>query len=194
MTSALGFDGMMHGAGQFFGKGGSSFGASKLVGSLAPLLAVTQLASDIMDDNDIERLKRYEAGPRSRLDQLKELDAKESAAGIYGDPEFAAYVKGQNAAARGRLESELGGFGYNPDVTQGRWDTKGSPGWSIDDIRKATGIGSAEPAKAVVEGNATLETKVTVSPIAAIGSRRFGRPPTRVCRSISIRQGKGRPG
>lgn len=167
MMAALSFDSAMSAGSHVFGNGkGSGWLASKVAGSLAPVLGVTQLASDIMDDHDTERLKRYEAGPRYRLDQLKELDDKESAAGVYGDPEFSAYVRGQTAARRASLESELGQFGYNPAVTQGRWDTKGSPGWSIDDIRKATGIGSGEPAKAVVEGNATLTSVVTVKPEA----------------------------
>ena len=142
-----------------FGKG-SEWGATKAIGKLAPVLALTQLADSIMDDNDIERLKKYEAGPRSRFDQLHALDEKDSAAGIYGDPDFEAYVRGQNATKRAALENELTGFGYNPAITQGRYGQ--GPAWSVDDINKASGGPSAEPAKAEVVGNATLSTTVEV--------------------------------
>ncbi|WP_316234965.1 MULTISPECIES: hypothetical protein [unclassified Bradyrhizobium] len=216
MVGALSVDSAMSFGSHIMGKGGSSWMTSKLAASLAPVLALTQLADSILDDHDIERLKRYEAGPRARLDRLKELDESEKAASIYGDddPEFRRQLLARNAPERKRLEGELERFGYNPAVTQGRWDTKGAPGWTvddiryavrdgsseamrnaaervqardreldgynpavtqgrwdrgapgwtIDDIRKATGIGSNEPVKAEIEGNATLETKVTVEP------------------------------
>lgn len=145
------------------GRGGSP-GLSKAVGSMAPVLALTQLADNILDDDDVNRLKRYEASPRYRFDQLHDLDEKDKAAGIYGDPDFEAYVKAQTSAKRAALNGELGAFGYNPAITSGRYQA-GGPGWSIDDIRKATGIGGAgEPAEAKIVGEATLKTEVTVSP------------------------------
>lgn len=145
------------------GRGGSP-GLSKAVGSMAPVLALTQLADNILDDDDVNRLKRYEASPRYRFDQLHDLDEKDKAAGIYGDPDFEAYVKAQTSAKRAALNGELGAFGYNSAVTEGRYQA-GGPSWSIDDIRKATGIGGAgEPAEAKIVGEATLKTEVTVSP------------------------------
>ncbi|MDX3970659.1 MAG: hypothetical protein QHD01_29265 [Bradyrhizobium sp.] len=164
MMGALGVDSLGKTAEFFTGKGGS-LGWSKAVASMAPMLALTQIADAVLDDDDINRLKRYEAGPRYRLDQLRELDDKEEAAGIYGDPEFEAYVKAQTTGKRAALEKELEGFGYNPAVTQGRYGGQGAPNWTLDDIRKATGIGgNGEAVKAEVVGEATLKTEVTVSP------------------------------
>ncbi len=164
MSGALGLDGLGKTAEFFTGKGGS-LGLSKVVAAMAPVLALTQIADAALDDDDINRLKRYEAGPRYRLDQLKHLDDADKAAGIYGDPDFEADVRAKTAAKRAALESELEGFGYSPAVTQGRYSGRGAPSWTIDDIRKATGIGgNGEPVKAEVVGEATLKTEVTVSP------------------------------
>lgn len=164
MTGALGLDSLGKGAEFLTGKGGS-FGLSKVVAAMAPMLVLTQIADAALDDDDINRLKRYEAGPRYRLDQLKHLDDADKAAGIYGDPDFEADVRAKTAAKRAALESELAGFGYNSGATQGRYGGQGAPNWTTDDIRKATGIGgSGEPVKAEVVGEATLKTEVTVSP------------------------------
>lgn len=165
--SALGFDSAMSAGGHLLGKGGgSSWLLSKMVGTMAPMLWVSQLASDSVTDEDIKRLKAYEAGPRSRLDKLKELDDAEQAGLIYGDgdPVYTRQLRERVAAQRAELEKELEGFGYNANVTAGRWTDRAGPQWTIDDIRKATGGGQTEPVKAVVEGNATLTTTVTVKP------------------------------
>lgn len=164
MLSAIGFDGAHSLYGKVFGGGGGNWGATKALAGLAPMLALTQLAETILDDNDIERLKKYEASPRSRFDQLHDLDEKDKAAGIYGDADFESYVKGQNAAKRAAIESQLTDLGFAGPGTPGRGLYAGQ--YSIDDIRKATGIGGSptEPAKAEVVGNATLETKVIVEP------------------------------
>lgn len=164
MSGALSLDGLGKTTEFFTGKGGS-LGLSKVVAAMAPVLALTQIADAALDDDDINRLKRYEAGPRYRLDQLKHLDDADKAAGIYGDPDFEADVRAKTATKRAALESELAGFGYNPAVTQGRYGGQGAPSWTIDDIRKATGIGgNGGPVKAEVVGEATLKTEVTVSP------------------------------
>jgi hypothetical protein len=164
MSGALGLDSLGR-TNQFFTGKGGSLGLSKVVASMAPVLALTQLADAALDDDDINRLKRYEAGPRYRLDQLEHLDDADKAAGIYGDPDFEADVRAKTGAKRAALESELEGFGYNPAVTQGRYRGQSGPNWTIDDIRKATGIGgNGEPVKAEVVGEATLKTEVTVSP------------------------------
>jgi hypothetical protein len=166
LSGALSLDGGMAALGRFGVGSGSSFLLSKMVGAMTPMLAITQLASDSVTDDDIKRLKAYEAGPRSRFDALHAIDDSEKAADIYGhgDPVYDAQLKAMNDAKRATLETELAGFGYNPDVTQGRYGGQGSAGWSINDIRQATGIGgSGEPVKAEVEGNATLSTTVTVN-------------------------------
>jgi hypothetical protein len=99
---------------------------------------------------DIARLRRYEAGPRSRFDQLKAIDDSEEAADIYGhdDPVYDAQLKAMNAAKRANIESELTDLGIAGPSVPGRGLYAGQ--YSIDAIRKATGIGSAggEPVKA----------------------------------------------
>ncbi|MGC2776351.1 MAG: hypothetical protein WA418_12050, partial [Bradyrhizobium sp.] len=88
----------------------------------------------------------------------------ERAAAVYGDsdPTYLAQLKAMNDARRAKIEGDLTSLGYAPAGTPGRGQFASQ--WTIDDIRKATGIGSAEPAKAEVVGNATLETKVTIEP------------------------------
>ena len=169
LAGALGFDGAMSFGRNILGKGGGSFLLSKAVAAMAPMLAITQLASDSVTDDDIERLKRYEAGPRSRFDQLKAIDDSEKAAEIYGhdDPVYDAQLRAMNEAKRAKIESELTDLGFAGPGVPGRGLYAGQ--YSIDDIRKATGIGGGaggEPVKAEVVGNATLETTVTVSPSA----------------------------
>jgi hypothetical protein len=162
LTGAMSYDGAHSAISGLMGKEGTGFALSKTVAAMAPMLAITQLASDIVDDDDIARLKRYEAGPRYRFDQLRELDDKDKAAGIYGDPDFESYVKGQTDAKRAGLNADLGQFGYNPAVTSGRYQGQGAANWTIDDIRRATGIGSGEPVKAEIVGNATLDATIKV--------------------------------
>jgi DNA-binding CsgD family transcriptional regulator len=166
LSGALGADGAMSVGSRLLGKGGSSWLLSKVVGAMAPMLAITQLASDSVTDEDIERLKRYEAGPRSRFDSLKAIDDSEKAAEIYGhdDPVYDAQLKAMNDAKRAKIESELTDLGFAGPGVPGRGLYAGQ--YSIDDIRKATGIGGAggEPVKAEVVGEATLKTEVTVSP------------------------------
>lgn len=163
MLSALSADGAGKALEYATGRGGS-LGLSKMVAAMAPMLALPQLADALMDDDDINRLRKYEASPRSRFDQLRDLDDKDKAAGLYGDPDFEAYVHGQTAARRAALNGELDQFGYNPAVTAGRYQG-GAPGWNIDDIRKATGIGG-EPqnVNVSVEGNPTVQGDIKVSP------------------------------
>jgi hypothetical protein len=174
MLSAMGADGAGKMLEYATGKGGS-LGLTKAVAAMAPLLALPQLADALMDDDDIKRLRKYEASPRSRFDQLAALDGssgwgpERDESGRMKNPGMLdRWLWPENdgrVATRARLEKELEGFGYNPAVTSGRYQA-GGPGWSIDDIRKATGIGggSSEPVKAEVVGEATLKTEVTVSP------------------------------
>jgi hypothetical protein len=167
LSGALSLDGGMALAGRFGLGSGSSFLLSKIVGAMAPMLAITQLASDSVTDEDVARLKRYEAGPRSRFDQLKAIDDSEKAADIYGhdDPTYDAQLRAMNSAKRAAIESQLSDLGFAGPGTPGRGMYAGQ--YSIDDIRQATGIGGAgpaEPAKAEVVGNATLESTVIVRP------------------------------
>ncbi len=174
MGGALGLDTTLAGLEKITGKGGTSFMASKVAASLAPVLALPQIADAVMDDHDIERLKRYEAGPRYRLDQLAALGgsgwgpARDEQGRMKNPSWLDRHIWPEDdgrVATRARLENELEGFGYNRNVTEGRY-RGGNAGWTIDDIRKATGIGSGEPVKAQIEGNATLTTTVTVQPAA----------------------------
>lgn len=164
MTGALAADSGHSTLAWLFGKEGGKFALSKAVATMAPMLAVTQLASDSVTDEDIERLKRYEAGPRSRFDALKAIDDSERAAEIYGhdDPLYDAQLKAMNAAKRAKIESELTDLGFAGPGVPGRGMFAGQ--YNINDIRRATGIGAAEPVEAKVVGEATLKTEVTVSP------------------------------
>ncbi|WP_159104012.1 hypothetical protein [Rhodopseudomonas sp. B29] len=173
LSSALSYDAGMSTLAHLFGKGGTSWVLSKTMAALAPMLAITQLASDVVSDDDIRRLKEYEAGPRSRFDRLDKID--DEAAGdraTFREGSWLGEAQRQRRAARdaerARVETELEGFGYNPAVTAGRWRGPQTQ-WSVDDIRAvagggAPGAGNGEPVKAVVEGNATLETRVTINP------------------------------
>jgi hypothetical protein len=163
----LGVEGGMATAGHFGFGPGSKFLLSKIVGAMAPMLAITQLASDSVSDDDLARLRRYEAGPRSRFDRLHDLDRVDDMMPNVRRESFigqkVAAIRAEHDAERARLESELEGFGYNPAITSGRYQGQGAPNWTIDDIRKATGLGSnGEPVKAVVEGNATLDANITI--------------------------------
>jgi hypothetical protein len=167
LLSALGVEGGMATAGHFGFGPGSKFLLSKIVGAMAPMLAITQLASDSVSDDDLARLRRYEAGPRSRFDRLHDLDRVDDMMPNVRRESFigqkVAAIRAEHDAERARLESELEGFGYNPAITSGRYQGQGAPNWTIDDIRKATGLGSnGEPVKAVVEGNATLDANITI--------------------------------
>lgn len=165
MLGAMAADGAHSLWGKVFGGGGGNWGFTKAIGSLAPILGLTQLADSIMDDDDINRLKKYEASPRSRFDELRDLDAKDAAAGIYGDPDFEADVRARTAARRAAINGDLEQFGYNPAVTQGRYGGGGAP-WTINDIRDATGIGGGKDVNVTVEGTPTVQGEITVKPSA----------------------------
>lgn len=166
MLGALATDSGYSALSHLLGKEGSGFMWSKVAATMAPMLAITQLASDVVTDDDIKRLKAYEAGPRFRFDQLKEIEDSEKAAAIYGDsdPLYLKQLRERNGEKRAKLEADLAGMGYaGPEVGK-RYEGPRTQ-WSIDDIRAATGIGGAgNEVKAVVEGNATLDANITVKP------------------------------
>lgn len=173
LASALSIDAGLSMLSRWKGGAGSLF-ATKTMASLAPMLAVTQLASDSVTDDDLARLKQYEAGPRSRIYQLDALGVngwgpRRDASGRMINPGMLdRWIWPENdgrAETRARLEKELEGFGYNAGVKGGRYGGQGGPNWTIEDIRSATGIGGAGgEVKAIVEGQATLEANVTVKP------------------------------
>jgi hypothetical protein len=98
-------------------------------------LAIIADRPGTVTDDDIARLKRYEAGPRSRFDQLKAIDDSEEAADIYGhdDPVYDAQLKAMNAAKRAKIESELTDLGFAGPGVPGRGLYAGQ--YSIDGIR-----------------------------------------------------------
>lgn len=91
---------------------------------MAPMLAITQLASDSVSDDDLDRLRRYEAGPRSRFDRLHEIDRIDDNMPNVRRESFIgqkiAALGAEHEAERAKIESELEGFGYNPTITMGR--------------------------------------------------------------------------
>jgi hypothetical protein len=169
LLSALGTDGVLATAGHFGFGSGSKFLLSKIVGAMFPMLALTQIASDSVSDDDLARLRRYEAGPRSRFDRLHDLDRVDDMMPNVRRESFigqkVAAIRAEHDAERAKIESELEGFGYNPAITSGRYQGQGAPTWTIDDIRKVTGLGgTGESVEAKVVGEATLKTVVEVSP------------------------------
>lgn len=171
LLGALGLDAVPSGlanAGSLFrGEGLSGFklGATRLTAMLAPILDIAT-RKDVVEPTP--RLKALAGVHPEQFDRLADIDRAD---GMLPNVRRESWlgqkveaIRADHDAERARLESELEGFGYSPAVTSGRYQGQGAPNWTIDDIRKATGIGTAEPVKAVVEGNATLETVVRVEP------------------------------
>ncbi|WP_316171271.1 hypothetical protein [Bradyrhizobium sp. SZCCHNRI1058] len=156
---------LLSGAGSIFrgesAAGSMKFGLTRMTAMLAPIL-------DIATRRDVlpatERMKSLAGLHPDKFDALHDIEDSERAAEIYGDsdPTYLPQLKAMNEAKRAKIEGDLTSLGYAPAGTPGRGQLASQ--WTIDDIRKATSIGSAEPAKAEVVGNATLETKVTVEP------------------------------
>lgn len=159
-TAAITKDMGMMGLGKFGIGSGTSWGLTRFMGMLAPVV-------DIATRKDV-----IEATPRGReiaglhadkFNALADIAASERAADIYGhdDPTYDAQLKALNDAKRAKIEASLTDLGYAGPGTPGRGQMASS--WTIDDIRKATGIGgSSEPVKAEVVGNATLDANITV--------------------------------
>jgi hypothetical protein len=161
-VSAMSADATMATLGKVFGTGGGSFGLTRLTAMLAPILDIAT-RSDIMPPT--ETGKRLAGMHADKFDALADIADSERAAAIYGDsdPTYLAQLKAMNDAKRAKIESELTDLGYAGPGVPGRGMYAGQ--YSIADIQRATGIGgSAEPVKAEVVGNATLETTVKVEP------------------------------
>ena len=114
LLSTLSAEGGMAAAGHFGFGPGSKFLFSKIIGAIAPMLAIAQIADFVFDDDDINRLKRYEAGPRSRLDRLHDLDrADDNMPNVRRKSWLGQKVSSMRAehdAKRARIESELEGL------------------------------------------------------------------------------------
>jgi hypothetical protein len=161
LASAIASDAGMATAGKFGFGPGSSWGLTRFMGMLAPILDIAT-RKDVLEATPAGRAL---AGLHAdKFNALADIAASESAANIYGhdDPAYDAQLKALNDAKRAKIEASLTDLGYAGPGTPGRGQMASS--WNVDDIRRATGIGSAEPAKAEVVGNATLETVVRVEP------------------------------
>jgi hypothetical protein len=164
LASAISADSTMGIAGKF-GIGSGSLGLTRLMGLLAPILDIAT-RKDVIEATPA--LKALAGLHGDKFDALRDLDASERAADVYGhdDPTYDAQLKALNDAKRAKIEAELAGLGYGPAGLPGRGQMASQ--WTVADIQKATGIGggSGEPVKAEVVGNATLETTVKVEPAA----------------------------
>ncbi|NEW96646.1 hypothetical protein [Rhodopseudomonas sp. BR0G17] len=148
--------------------GGLRLGSTKLASWLAPIIEVATRTGEIVDTPEMRARQNQRVGleyeRRVRLDSLDRADDRlpnvrpESWLGRRFQAE-----RDRNAAERARINAELEDRGFGPAGVPGRGMMAGS--YSAADIGRALGLGGAgEPAKAEVVGNATLETKVTVSP------------------------------
>jgi hypothetical protein len=171
LLGALGLDAVPAGiasAGTLFrgeGLNGFKLGMTRLTAMLAPILDIAT-RKDVIEPTP--RLKALAGVHHEQFDRLTDLDRADNLLPNVRPESWlgqkVAAIRSDHDDERARLESELEGFGYSPAVTSGRYQGQGAPNWTIDDIRKATGIGNGEPVKAVVEGEATLKTVVEVSP------------------------------
>jgi hypothetical protein len=141
---------------------GIKFGLTKLALALAPIVDIAT-RSDVLDPAPFK--KKYGILNGDKFDSLGDLDRDDATIGRtdFGDgsEKFVADLRAKNAAKRAALEAELTSLGYAGAGVPGRGLMAGQI--SIDDIRKATGIGG-ESVKAEVVGNATLETVVKIEP------------------------------
>lgn len=168
LLGALGMDAVPSGlanAGSLWrGEGLSGFklGMTRLTAMLAPIIDIAT-RSDIVQATP--RLKQLARSHSVQFDALADLDRSDANLPNVRRESWlgqkVAAIRAGNDAERSRIENELEGFGYNRNVTAGRYQG-GTPSWTIDDMRQANGMGGGEPVKAVVEGNATLEANITV--------------------------------
>lgn len=161
LASAITSDAGMGIAGKFGVGPGTSFGLTRALAWLAPILDIAT-RRDVMEATPT--FKRAAGLHADKFDELRDLDRTDGMQLNLPKGTWLGRIQAERQAARdaerARIEASLTDIGYGPAGLPGRGQMAGN--WSIDDIRKATGIGSAEPVKAVVEGNATLESTVTV--------------------------------
>jgi hypothetical protein len=158
LVSAISADSTMGIAGKF-GVGSGSLGLTRLMGVLAPILEIASRRGEMVETDSSKRNAGLHA---DKFNALADIAASERAGDVYGhdDPAYDAQLKAINDAKRAKVEAELSDLGYAGPGTPGRGQMASQ--WTVDDIRKATGIGSSEPVKAVVEGNATLDATIKV--------------------------------
>lgn len=199
-TSLLGaqfVDGMTSG---LRGAGAVWRGESFVAGLKAPLTRVMlewlPMVGALTERNILEptpNLKAIAGLHADKFDALRDIEASERAGEIYGhdDPVYDAQLKALNDGKRAKIEADLRDLGYAGSGVPGRGQMASD--WTIDDIRKATALGgpagNAEPVKAVVEGNATLDATVTVKP----SSEFWATVETKISNAINAFRSSGAP-
>ncbi len=169
ILAALGLDG----AASAFGSAGAVFRGEGFAAGLKAtftkaMFDVMPMVGALTERNILEptpNLKMIAGLHADKFDALRDIEASDRAADIFGhsDPVYDAQLKALNDGKRAKIEADLRDLGYAGPGTPGRGQMASD--WTIEDIRKATGLGGAgEPVKAVVEGNATLDATVTVKP------------------------------
>jgi hypothetical protein len=162
LVSAISADATMATAGKFGLGSGTSWGLTRFMGVLAPILEIASRRGEMVETESSKRRGGLHA---DKFNALADIAASERAGDVYGhgDPAYDAQLKALNDGKLAKIEAELSDLGYAGPGTPGRGQMASQ--WTVDDIRKATGIGgSSEPVKAEVVGEATLKTEITVSP------------------------------
>jgi len=197
ILGALGIDGV---ASALRSAGATWRGEGFTSGLKAPftrlMLEVMPMVGALTERNILEptpNLKAIAGLHADKFDALRDIEASERAADIYGhdDPTYDAQLKALNDGKRAKIEADLRGLGYAGPGTPGRGQMAAD--WTIDDIRKATGLGGpagvGEPVKAVVEGNATLDATVTVKPTSEF----WATVETKISNAINAFRSSGAP-
>jgi hypothetical protein len=163
LSSAIASDAGMAAAGKFGLGTGTSWGLTRFMGMLAPILDIAT-RKDVIEATPAWKALAGLHG--DKFDALGDLDRADGSQMSLPKGSWLARIQADRQATRdaerAKIEAGLTDLGYAGPGTPGRGQMASS--WNVDDIRRATGIGSAEPAKAEVVGNATLETVVRVEP------------------------------
>jgi hypothetical protein len=142
------------------GASGFRFGASGIAAYLAPILDIAT-RRDVLSDKG-RRGYRFDEDKFGRLADIDQSDnalpTPHNRDNWFGRAVWAK--RDANAAERAAIEAQFDEKGYGPPGVPGRGMPASS--FNVQDISRVMGFG-AEPVKAVVEGNATLNTTVTVN-------------------------------
>lgn len=163
-TAAITKDLTMRTAGKFGFGPGTSWGMTRFMGMLAPILDIAT-RKDVLEATPT--WKAIAGMHADKFDALNDLDRSDGMQLNLPKDSWLGRIQAERQARRdaerAKVESSLTDLGYAGPGTPGRGQMASS--WTIDDIRKATGIGSAgEPPEAKIVGEATLKTEVVVSP------------------------------
>jgi hypothetical protein len=164
LASAISSDATMGALGKVGIGSGTSFGLTRLMGMLAPILDIAT-RKDVIEATPT--WKALAGRHADKFDALRDLDSADGSQLSLPKDSWLGRIQADRQAARdaerAKIEADLGNLGYGPAGLPGRGQMASQ--WSVADVQKATGIGgSSEPVKAVVEGNATLDATVTVKP------------------------------